>query len=363
MIKKYISGIFAAIGLLIACNPNDYLAELYVPATAAFDVPKTEYDVFESVVFTNRGSGQYYVVYPGDKNHRYGQTGNTGFSTNSNGTFRYSYSDPGTYTAVWVASSVNAKGEKEISLDSLQVTVIARDGGLDRFAIYNIFRLDEYLTGGLNIFYTSYGEFISPDTILCPILFSSWRDATINSIKAKQLINFELSSNNAKMYWVNQDVETEIVSMSTASRIVTFVENGKLQIRNFRVKTASGIASDYYVAPVMIPQFTRFTLLGVDGTITRSTSDFSLYDVTLELPAGTDLQALKPEFAVMNSDADLLDANNCIVTLNGVPQTSGNSVVDFSGKQVEYHINYTMLNAGNSKLTQQATVRVKITLK
>jgi hypothetical protein len=114
----------------------------------------------------------------------------------------------------------------------------------------------------------------------------------------------------------------------------------------------------------MIPQFTQYSVLGVNGTITRSISDFSLYDVALELPAGTDLHALKPEFVVMNNDANLLDGNNCTVTLNDVPQVSGNSTVDFSGNgQIEYRINYTMLNANSLKMSQQAAVRIKITLK
>lgn len=363
MKKINVFWILICLFLLSACDPNDYASDLYVQPEASFEIPKTDYDVFESVIFTNKGSGQYFVVYPGDKNHRYGLSGNTGFSTNTNGTFSYSYSDPGTYTAVWVASSTNVKGEKEISIDSVTVTVVARNGGLDRFSIYNIYRLDEYQTGGLSIYYTSYGEFISPDTLICPILYSSWKDAAFNSIKASQYADFELSSNNAEMYWVNLlGEEIKITPKSTASRILYFVENGKLKTQNFRVKTASGFISDYYMAPVMIPQFTKFSINGVDGTITRNISDFYVYDVELTLPSGTDLQGVKPEFVVMNNDTNLLDGTNCKVTINGIEQISGTSVVNFSNKgEAEYKIDYWIMDGNSANLMQQSTIRVKVT--
>jgi hypothetical protein len=47
----------------------------------------------------------------------------------------------------------------------------------------------------------------------------------------------------------------------------------------------------------------------------------------------------------------------------GVDQSSGTSVVDFSGGQVEYKLDYTMLGSNNPKLSQQTTMRVKIILK
>ncbi len=361
-----IYGILAGILFLCGCDENNYLKDLYVEPVAAFDVPKTQYDVFESVLFSNKGSGQYFALYPGDKGHQYGVTDNTGYSASADGTFSYSYRDPGTYTAVWVASSINEDGNREFAVDSMHITVLALDGGLDNLSIYNIYKMDEYSTGGLNVFYSSYGEFLSKDTLLCPILFASWRDATINSIKAKQLMKFQLSSSNAKMYWVNQGVETEIVSMVTSSRVVMFVEDGKLKVQNFRVKTVSGIAADYYAAPVMIPQFTQFSINGVNATITRNTSSYTLYDVALDLPSTTNMSNLVPTFTVMNNDVNLLDGTNCKVTVNEVEQVSGTTAVNFaqnSSNTVDYRIDYTMLGSNNQKLSQSAIMRVKITKK
>ena len=69
-----------AVLMLVSCDENGYLRDLYVAPKAAFEIEKDTYDVFESVHFVNKGSGQYYVVYPGDANHVYGKEGDTGFA-------------------------------------------------------------------------------------------------------------------------------------------------------------------------------------------------------------------------------------------------------------------------------------------
>ncbi|MGN0231170.1 MAG: hypothetical protein ACI4A8_03035 [Muribaculaceae bacterium] len=343
----------------VSCDENGYLRDVYVAPEADFSIEKDTYDVFESVHFTNKGSGQYYVVYPGDANHVYGKVGDTGFATAADGSFSYSYEEPGTFEAVWVASSVNEDGVVESKTASVTVKVVALDGGLDNLRINNIYKMSEY-SG--TVYYTSYGEFISDDMLICPILFDAWRDATFNSIKAKQLVNFELSSSSASMYWINPDgEEKQIISGATASRIVEFTRNGKLAIQNFRVITASGVVSNYYVAPVMIPKITKFTVAGVSATIKRDIAYYNCYDITLKVPADVDLSNVVPEFETMNNDANLIDGTNCHVFVNGVEQVSGTSAVDFSNGPVTYTIDYTMLGETNPKLSQQATAVVTIT--
>lgn len=345
--------------IFVSCDENGYLRELYVAPNAAFEVEKDTYDVFESVYFVNKGSGQYYAVYPGDANHVYGKDGDTGFSTASNGTFSYSYQEPGTFNAVWVASSINENGEREFQVDSVTIKVVALDGGLDNLKINNIYRMSEY-TG--TVYYSSFGEFISSDSLICPILFDAWRDATINSIKAKQLVNFELSSNLAEMYWINAaGEEKKIVSSSSASRIVEFVQDGKLKIQNFRVITASGVVSNYYVTPVMIPKMTKFSINGVSGTITRDIAYYERYNIELRLTDGSNLNNVIPVFETMNNDPNLLDGTNCRVTIDGVEQVSGVTPVDFSQGDVTYRIDYNFMGNNNPKLTQHALVTVSVT--
>jgi hypothetical protein len=348
----------ALVTMFIACEPNEFITDLYVTPQAAFEINKDVYDVFESVRFTNKGTGQAYVVYPGDNGHVYGQTNNTGFTTASDGTFSYAYSEAGSYNVVWIASSMNAAGERILSVDSTTVNVVAKNSGLDMFQIFNVYKMTEY-TG--NVFHSPEGKFVAEDTLLCPILFASWRNSTVNSIKAKQLIKFELASTLSKMYWINPlGEEKEIISLHSGSRIVEFVQGGMLKTQQFKVRTNSGFFTDYYVAPVMIPQFTSFKINGITGTIKRDIAYYNIYDISVDKSTLGDISALSPEFVVMNDDVNLLDGTNCTVTIDGVVQQSGVSVVDFSKGVVNYQIDYQMMGEDNPKLSQHAIIRVNV---
>ena len=207
--------IIFSMNILIACDPDAFLDDLFEQPVAAFDIEKKEYNVFESVKFTNTGKGQKFVVYPGDEGHLYKNNTDVGFPTTSDGKFSYSYQEPGIYNAVWVASSVDKDGNIITDVDSVKVEVVARDGGLESFSIQRIYKMPEYTTA---TFYNSEGIFISPDTILCPILFESWRNASFNTVKIPLGVKFSLSSTLAELYWIHENVPVLIESERTSSK-------------------------------------------------------------------------------------------------------------------------------------------------
>jgi len=343
-------------GLLTGCASESFIKDIYVNPVASFTTTKTEYEVHESVLFTNTGEAQKFVVYPGDSLHKYNVSYNTGYATASNGTFSFAYNEPGTYKAIWVASSINEKGEIITAVDSTQINVVATNGGLDNFLIYNIYKMTDYSSA---IFFSSTGVSISKDTILCPILFDAWRPSlAVNSIKAPQLINFRLASSLSKFIWVdNNGLEREIKTANSASRIVNFLKNGSLAVQQFIVKTASGFNSNYYIAPVIIPKMTKFTVNGINGTITRDIAYYNRYNVSISLPTGTDLSSIVPTFEIMNNDVNLV-GGNIEVTVNGVMQTSGSSVLNASGKTLIYNVKSYLLGTTNNKLNQESIITV-----
>ena len=178
------------------------------------------------------------------------------------------------------------------------------------------------------------------------------------------MINFELASSTATFHWYDKsrDENRQLIAGSSATRFVSFMQNGKLATQTFRVITASGTTANYYVAPVMIPAFTSFSVAGVSATIVRDISFYDRYNVTLTLPTGTNLSALQPEFVVMNNDPDLMDGSNSVVTIDGVVQTTGQSVVDFSSGTVTYDLKYNMLGENNPALCQTAKMIVTVTI-
>lgn len=345
---------------LSACGDNAYLSDVYVKPVAKFEVPKEKYNVFESVVFTNKGQGQRYVVFTGDQGHKYDESAGTGFSTSSNGLFSYSYQEPGRYKAVWIASSVNADGVIEQAVDSTWINVVSDDGGLEKLTIMNIYKLNEY--GG--VLYCSAGEFVGERALLCPVLFASWRDATVNTIKTKLLVNFELSSTYSRMFWYNPKTgaDQEIISGNSSSRIVEFVQDGRLAVQRFIVKSDAGTETSYEVAPVMIPEITKFTLNGVNGTITRDIAYYDRFNIEIKLPVGTDLSSLVPDFEIMKNDPNLTDGTNVTATIGKEVQVSGTTPVDFSRGAVTYTLMSRLLGSDNPKYTLEAQVKVNVTL-
>ena len=355
---KYIIMLYTVI-CLGACNGDAYLEELYIAPEASFSMEKSEYQVLEVVRFANTGRGTSFVVWPGNTGHCYGVQGDTGFATGSDGIFSYSYDEPGEYEVVWIASSINENKDIVLEKTSRKIKIVDNKSGLDKFIIGNICKMPEYAG---NVYYNSTGEFVSSDTIMCPVLWAAWKDAKVNTIKAKQLITFELTSSTSKMSWYDktEGINREIKSGISTSRIINFIENDKLAIQKFTVETSSGYSKSYYVAPVMIPAFTSFSVGGVEATISRDVSFYNRYDVIVTPSEATDMTQAIPEFVIMNDDKNLLDGTNCKVTVNGVLQTSGVSTVDLSKGSVIYDIEYRMLGTDNELLIQRSQMYVRI---
>ena len=212
------------------------------------------------------------------------------------------------------------------------------------------------------VYFNSTGEKISSDSLLCPVIWDAWRSAKVNSIQALQLIEFELTSSTATFSWLDQSTGAlrPLRSGISTSRIVNFMNDGRPAVQKFVVTTSSGNETPYYVAPVLIPAFTAFSINGVKGTIERDIAFYDRYNVTVKLPASTDLTELTPEFTVMNGDAALLDGTNLKVMLGGVPQTSGTSTVDFSSGQAVYTLHYRMAGETNPNVCRTAEITVNI---
>lgn len=350
---------------LFSCNDN-FINEIYKEPIAHFSVKEGlnagQYEVFESVLFSNTGTGQSYVVFPGDAGHKYGTSGNMGFTTASNGSFAYSYQEVGDYTAVWVASSVKGDGTISTKADSVKIKVVSSNGGLEQFYLSNFYTLTDF-----GVTYKAYSKAISKDTLVCPILYSGWKNFKTLSDRNRIVCNFRLSSTLAKLYWVDavSGAEKELKTGSTASTDgVSFTTNSNSSIQEYTVRTASGLSTNYFIAAAVIPNFTRFTVNvgGIDynAVITRDVSYYNQFNVQLTLPSETDLSALKPTFEVVGNDPNLTDGSNYDVTVNGQKQTSGVSTQNFSSKQLVYEINMWVLGSLNKNVGQKSIMTVTI---
>lgn len=359
--KKYI---YIAITLLVfaGCH-NQYLKDYYVRPKASFtlDISTDTIPTLQSINFTNTGQGQTFSIWPGDVGHMYGVQGNAGYTINSSGTYSYSYREPGVYNVVWVAGSINAKGEVEQDIDSIQLVVVDMRGGLDELSIKKIYRLDDY-DASHNTYFNAVAEQINDTTLMCGIIYEAWRDGNINSIKSpKMLLAYTLTSSTASLYWWNTAQSNWVNVRSEVDNVFGVMNNGKIAPQQIKVVTASGFENHYWLYAVMMPKLTSFSINGVEGTITHELTSYNIYDVNITLPSGTDVSSLKPEWQLMANDANLLTDATTHVMVNGVEQISGESIINGS-QEVIYNLSYTFPNTTNNALTQTSEMHVHITV-
>lgn len=355
--KKYI--ILVLLVGLMGCH-NQYLKDYYVTPQASFTMSvKDSVDILTSVVFTNKGQGQTFSIWTGDASHMYGNQSNTGFTIGSSGFFSYSYREPGVYNVVWVAGSVNAKGELEQSVDSVKLKVVDNQGGLDELWIYKIYRLDEY-DPTQNAIFNAKGTCINDSTWMCGIIYEAWRTGTINTIKSKKLeLKYQLTSSTASLYWLDKSQNEWRKIRSELDNIFCVMEGKKIAPQRLKVVTASSFVKEYLLYAVVMPKLTSFSINGIEATIKHDVTSYNVYDVEIVLPSGTDLTQLRPDFVFMGDDVDLLSGATYSVKVNGQNQTSGTSVVDFSQGIVEYTLYYQPFES--EQISQTSVMRVTVT--
>lgn len=350
---SYLISILIGLALLSSCDNEKFIDDIYVTPKAAFSIDdKESFQVFESVHFKNLGTGMNFVVWPGDEGHVYGKTGNNGYACNTDGSFSYSYQEPGEYMAVWIASSIDSDGKITSSKDSVKIKVVAAMGGLTSFSITRMARMNDF---GSNFFYESYGKFLDEDHIVCPMPYRLWP----SYIRRTLGIKFSMSSDFAKLYWETAGGDVELISEST-TKVFRFDENNQLEPQTIKVRMSSGNEDKYEIVALIIPEFSSFKINGVTGVQTRDVTAFNKFKIAVTLPSGTDLTQLVPEFVIMNNDANLLTATKtATVTVDGVNQNSGQTQVDFSSP-VNYVITYSVPGSNGYTYTSECFYEVTV---
>lgn len=359
--KQYLY-IALMITTLVGCH-NQYLADYYVQPKAAFttNLNSDTVQTLQSIVFTNQGQGQTYSIWPGDAGHVYGQQGNAGYTVNSSGFYSYSYREPGVYTVVWVAGSVDANGQVVQDSDSIRLVVLDLHGGLDELAIKKIYRLDDY-DPSRNTFFSSTAESVNDSTLMCGIVYEAWRNGNINSIKSPKLtLSYALTSTKSKLYWWNNAQTNWQEIRSEVDNVFNVMENNRIAPQLIKVVTASGYENHYWIYTVMMPKLTSFKVGDVEGLISHELTAYNIYNVEVTLPKGTDLTQLQPQWQFMGEDALLLEGATTSVTVNGKEQVSGQSVIDGT-QEVIYQLSYTFPNTNNNALTQTSEMHIHFTV-
>jgi hypothetical protein len=297
--------------------------------TSSINIDKTTLEVNESMTIHFTGDADNVVIYTGDTDHDYNlrTESNYGLVVNK-GLMTYSYSTPGVYKVVCVATNHENVG-KSLLTDtcSVYVRVIDDITTIDKISAPQVL-YDEVFAKQVN----------DVDWVM-PLPRKIKYKTSNPSVSLQQKLKFYIESTTTQIY-----VDDEL-----------FNSNSKYNLANkHTIKAVSneGTERSYTLHTLNYGEFKTFKLAGVTGTITRTEYDYSYYEINMELPAGTDLTSLVPEFT--------LYGDNEVPYIGTVAQQSGVNAADFS-QPVTYR--FVVTDKDNPQISIESTCKVTVTLK
>ena len=337
--KNIIPVLLLIILFSLACEENEY----YIAPAAEFEISTEEgqnvvtVGLFDRVYFTNKGEGQFFSVYTGDPGHEYSEegTGGVGFKTDAKGNFNYSYSDPGTFEVVYIATSYK-DGEIVEAVSKKAIEVVENDENVS--GISSLTFLNENYPGGnyLGIEKDYYNKFIQEGRIdgsnISIEVYQPFRLYDINFMKI--LSDKEDIEIRPRIDLVSQTATVEIEGIGTFTNYTQVThtdESGNFIPITYTVVSNTGDRTDYLVNVMCIPEFSDFSIDGVSGLVKINKYDYNRFTISLKLPAETDLSQLQPEFTCF-------DSNDTKAYIDGTEQTGSSQTVDFSQGAVNYEL-------------------------
>jgi len=272
------------------------------------------------------GSADQAVIYTGDDMHNYDlrHESNTGFVVDK-GLFTYSYSTPGVYKVVCVASTYTDKAT-DLKRDTCSFTVTVTDD------VTEILKLS-----CPQILYDEvFASKLSNDEWLMTLPRKVRYNNQTPSISLSQRLRFYIQSDSAKVF-INESLFSATQRYNLSSPV------------DISVKSHQGTIRPYKLFTIYYPEFTTFKLAGVTGTLVRNEYDYSTFEMKVTLPVGTDVSNLKPEFE-MFSPTDK-------VFIDDVEQTSNISEVNFS-QNVTYRLTSTVPGNPDKQATSFVVVKI-----
>jgi hypothetical protein len=272
------------------------------------NISSTNLNINQSMELDFTGVADQIVVYTGDKLHDYAlkDSSNTGFAVNK-GLFTYSYSTPGVFHVVCIASTYDKyKGTNLQTIKKeFDVTVIDNINTIDNI----------YTKATPNVFYAKLVN--DKDWVLClptKQVYSAGATSREIPINAKKLrLSMDISSDSAHIAVDGVAYSTKTYYDLSIAHDITVTPNSG-EVRNYKLYT------------MIYPEFTKIAMAGVSGILTRDAYYQDLQTYTFTLPQGTDVSNIVPDYTV---------ETNVKLYANGAEVKAG-SAINLNDKSVTY---------------------------
>lgn len=315
-----------ALALLPACTDENQEAR-----TPVADVSVSAYslEINQSMEIVFNGVADQVVIYTGDDGHDYSlrSESNTGFVVNK-GVFTYSYSTPGVFHVVCVATTYDTYlGENmKTAVTEFDVTVIDDVTTIDK--LYSSITPNVY-----------YAELVDEQNWVLRIPKKQvYNNREINLNAARQRLSFDISSDSSKIY---------VDDVLYAAR--TYYDLTKTH--SIRVVSNAGTTRDYTLHTLVFPEFNSVTVAGTTATQSRNAYYQDLLTYTVQLPAGTYASSVTLSFNVDDNVKFYIDGR----------ETASGATVDLSDESATYTLKRTL--ADYPAVSATSTVVFNITYK
>ena len=250
--------------LLVACSDENESARTPV---ASATISETELEINQSAQISFTGVADQVVVWPGDEGHSYAnrKAGDTGFAMNK-GHFSYSYSVPGEFHVVVVASTYDTYMGGSLSTDTIAFDVVVKDD------VTTIDRVYSSITP--NVYYAELLE-ESSDWVLRLPSKQVYNNREVTLKAEKQRLSFDIESDSSKIY-----VDDVLWTAKTYYDLT--------KTHSIKVESDFGSVRDYKLYTLIYPEFTSISLNGVDGVLVRNAFNQDALTYQFTLPEGTD---------------------------------------------------------------------------
>lgn len=290
---------------------------------AIVNVSNTDLEINESMEIHFYGVADQVVVYTGDDSHDYSlrEESNTGFVMNK-GLFTYSYSVPGTFKVVVLATTYDTYMGNGLRTDTTSFYVTVKDDVTELEQVYSSITPNVYYASLVN----------ESDWVMCLPTKQVYNNREVALNAKRQRLSFEIASDSSKIY-----VDDVIYSSKNYYDLT--------QPHDIRVESDFGSVRNYKLYTMIYPEFSSVKLDGVTGKLVRDAfnQDRQVYQFTL--PKGTTNPVIE---YTLDGDGTFLADGSAVAT---------GSKIDLDNDL--FTISRT--NAENSAVSAVSTVRFEIT--
>ncbi len=348
--KKILSCALMACALfsLVACDDDNVEARQPV-ASLRYDASSTNLAVNQSMEVYFTGVADLVSIYTGDKGHRYEYRSEmeTGVAVNK-GHFTYSYSAPGVYKVVCVASTFDTYMGDNLRQDTCSFYVTVTDDIVEFEDIYT--------TITPNTYYATSVDDNSWVLNLPTKQVYNGRDIALNP--TKQRIYYDIASDSTLVFIDLEDADKQqLANYANLTSEEKTALKGKVTSSKVRydlsldheitVRSYSGTIKNYTLYCLIYPEFKSISVNGVKGVLSRDAFDQSKQTYTFTLPAGTDLTAATVEYTLdgtgqfLSGTGEVASGSTADLSASGftIVRTSANNAKAQAVSNIEFVFN------------------------